>query len=224
MRLPAAFQSPFGLVPESCSGTTLGAYPAALRHGASLRFRLSENLFARNPQRARRRKRFSEPSEKAPLGTWERGTFASWVTRARFGQTHTGGNPNEFHLARRHHRKRPSQVQHRNDLTYTSFRLRVHGAYLDSHGAPYSYAEEHAVICVGKLDYFIRSIPRDEEIEVDGELRSRTHVLRVGGPLEIDVAYPRSEVVASTIRWLDLVLSRKAIDDTLIALYKPDPA
>jgi hypothetical protein len=111
-----------------------------------------------------------------------------------------------------------------NDLTYTSFRLRVHGSYLDSQGAPYSYAEEHTVICVGKLDYLIRAIPRDQMIEVDGELRSRIHVLRVGGPLEIDVAYPLSEVVADTIRWLDLTLSRTAADDSLIALYKPDPA
>jgi len=111
-----------------------------------------------------------------------------------------------------------------NDLTYTSFRLRVHGSYLDSKGDPYSYAEEHTVICVGKLDQFIRCIPRDQEIEIDGELRSRIHVLRIGGHVEIEVAYPRSEVVASSIRWLDLTLSRTAADDTLIALYKPDPA
>jgi hypothetical protein len=47
--------------------------PAALRVSASAYqppcgFRLSENLCAKNA------KRFSEPSEKAPLGTWERGT------------------------------------------------------------------------------------------------------------------------------------------------------
>ena len=40
----------------------------ARRHCAALLFRPSENLFAKNPQRARQRKRFSEPSEKAPLG------------------------------------------------------------------------------------------------------------------------------------------------------------
>jgi hypothetical protein len=111
-----------------------------------------------------------------------------------------------------------------NDLTYTSFRLRVHGAYLDSNGDSYSYAEEHTIICVGKLHHFIRAIPRDHEIEVDGELRSRIHVLRIGGPVAIEVSYPLSEVVATTIRWLDLTLSRTAADDSLIALYKPDPA
>ena len=111
-----------------------------------------------------------------------------------------------------------------NGLTYTSFRLRVHGSYLDSQDAPYSYAEEHTVICVGKLDYFIRAIPRDQVVEVDGELRSRIHVLRIGGPVEVEVAYPLSEVVASSIRWLDLTLSRTSADEVLIALYKPDPA
>ncbi len=111
-----------------------------------------------------------------------------------------------------------------NDLTYTSFRLLVHGRYLDSKGDEYSYDEQHTIICVGNLEHFIRAIPRDHDIEVDGEVRSRIHVLRIGGDVAIEVSYPFTEIVANTIRWLDLTLSRKAADDSLIALYKPDPA
>jgi hypothetical protein len=63
--------------------------PAALRVSASAYqppsgFRLSENLCAKNA------KRFSEPSEKAPLGTWERGTSR------RFAQECPEGNPGKY--------------------------------------------------------------------------------------------------------------------------------
>ncbi len=58
----------------------------ALRHGAALLrltppwgLRLSENLCATNA------KRFSEPSVKAPLGTWERCTLASLRARVSRG-------------------------------------------------------------------------------------------------------------------------------------------
>jgi hypothetical protein len=118
----------------------------------------------------------------------------------------------------------PAAFSAGDGLMYTSFRLRVHGSYLDSKEDPYSYAETHTVICVGKLDEFIRIIPRDDLIEVRGELRSRIHVLRIGGPIAIEVAYPFSEVVADSITWRDLTLARTGGNDTLIALYKPDPA
>ena len=63
--------------------------PAALRVSASAYqppcgFRLSENLCAKKA------KRFSEPSEKAPLGTWERGTSR------RFAQECPEGNPGKY--------------------------------------------------------------------------------------------------------------------------------
>jgi hypothetical protein len=61
----------------------------ALRHGAALLLRLSKNLFGKPPQRTRT-KRFSEPSAKAPLGTWERGTSR------RFAQECPEGNPGKY--------------------------------------------------------------------------------------------------------------------------------
>ena len=61
----------------------------ALRHGAALLLRLSENLFGKSPHRTRT-KRFSEPSAKAPLGTWERGTSR------RFAQECPEGNPGKY--------------------------------------------------------------------------------------------------------------------------------
>jgi hypothetical protein len=67
--------------------------PAARRVSASASppsgLRLSENLFDKPPQRARTR-RFSEPSVKAPLGTWERGTSR------RFAQECPEGNPGKY--------------------------------------------------------------------------------------------------------------------------------
>lgn len=118
----------------------------------------------------------------------------------------------------------PATFSAGDGLMYTSFRLRVHGSYLDSKDDPYSYADMHTVICIGKLDQFIRIIPRDDQIEVRGELRSRIHSLHVGGPIDIEVAYPFSEVVADSITWRDLTLARTGGYDILIALYKPDPA
>jgi len=109
-------------------------------------------------------------------------------------------------------------------LIYSSFRLRVHGAYLDHEGDSYSYDDEHTVICVGKLTEMLRILPRDEEIEVVGELRTRTHVYRIGEPININIAYPFSEVVADSITWRDLTLKRTAGENVLIALYDPDPA
>ncbi len=111
-----------------------------------------------------------------------------------------------------------------NDLTYTSFRLWVHGSYLDSKGDPYTYDEQHTVICLNTLAQFIRTIPEGQDIEVVGELRSRLHLLRIGGPVAIEVTYPLSEVVANTIRFRDRMVARTAIDDALIELYKPEPA
>jgi hypothetical protein len=111
-----------------------------------------------------------------------------------------------------------------NGLAYTHFRLRVQGSYLDPEGDAYFYSDEHTVICVGKLTEIIRIISRDEEIEVSGELRSRTHVLHIAGPIDINVSSPFSEVVADSIAWRDLTLKRTAGEDVLIALYEPDPA
>ena len=49
-------------------------------------------------------------------------------------------------------------VTHRADAgaMYTSFRLRVHGSYLDRNSDAYSYTETYTVICVGKPEQFIR--------------------------------------------------------------------
>ncbi len=64
--------------------------PAARRVSASASppygLRLSENLCAKNKSA----KRFSEPSVKAPLGTWERGTLR------RFAQECPEGNPGKY--------------------------------------------------------------------------------------------------------------------------------
>jgi hypothetical protein len=49
---------------------------AVLLRCAPFGFRLSESLFGKSPHRTRT-KRFSEPSEKARLRPWERGTLAS---------------------------------------------------------------------------------------------------------------------------------------------------
>lgn len=118
----------------------------------------------------------------------------------------------------------PTTFSIRNDLTYTSFHLRVHGSYLDSKGAPYTYDEQHTVICLNTLAQFIRMIPEGQDIEVVGELRSRIHLLRIGGPVAIEITYPRSEIVANTIRFRNRLVARTATDDALIALYKPEPA
>jgi hypothetical protein len=118
----------------------------------------------------------------------------------------------------------PTTANVGKDLAYTSFRLRVHGAYLNQEGDSYSYDDEHTVICVGKLTQMLRILPRDEEIEVTGELRTRTQVYRIGEPININIAYPFSEVVADSITWQDLTLKRAGGVDVLIALYDPDPA
>jgi len=61
----------------------------ALRHGAALLFRLSENLFGKAPHRTRT-KRFSEPSENAPLG------LGSGALSRRFAQECPEGNPGKY--------------------------------------------------------------------------------------------------------------------------------
>lgn len=109
-------------------------------------------------------------------------------------------------------------------VKYTSFRLRVHGSYLDSNSDAYTYTETYTVICIGEPKEFIRIIPRDQEIEVTGELRTRTHVIQVGGHITIEVAYPLPEVVVDSIKWHDVTVTRTEGNDMLVALYKPDPA
>ena len=79
------------------SVTRFGAIPApgglaVLLRYAPFGFRLSENLFG-HFRKERGKKRFSEPSEKARLRPWERGTLASLrarVSRGNFGQIQTG--------------------------------------------------------------------------------------------------------------------------------------
>ncbi len=116
----------------------------------------------------------------------------------------------------------PTTATAGNDLTYTSFRLRVHAAYLGDRDDAYTYVDEHTIICVGQLTDMLRILPRDEEINVGGELRTRIHVYRVGEPININLAYPFSEVVADSITWRDLTFKRTAGEDTLIALYRPE--
>jgi hypothetical protein len=70
-------------------GHSLWCLSRALRHGAALLLRLSEDLFDKPPHKTRT-KRFSEPSAKAPLGTWERGTSR------RFAQECPEGNPGKY--------------------------------------------------------------------------------------------------------------------------------
>jgi hypothetical protein len=108
-------------------------------------------------------------------------------------------------------------------LNYTSFRIRVHAAYLDDAGDAYTYVDEHTIICVGQLANMLDILPRDEEITIIGELRMRTHVYRIGEPININIAYPFSEVVANSITWRDLTIKRTAGEETLIAIYRPDP-
>jgi hypothetical protein len=110
-----------------------------------------------------------------------------------------------------------------NDHTYTSFRIRVHAAYLNETGDDYAYVDEHTIICVGQLKSILSILPRDEEITLVGELRTRTHVYRIGEPTNINIAYPFSEVVANSITWRDLTIKRTSGEDTLIAIYEPDP-
>ncbi len=110
-----------------------------------------------------------------------------------------------------------------NNLTYTSFQLRVHAVYLGGGDESYPYVEEHTIICVGQLTDMLRILPRDEAINVCGELRTRIHASRIGEPININIAYPFSEVVADSITWRNHTFRRVAGEDTLIALYKPDP-
>jgi len=74
--------------PPRSLASVLYPRPAARRVSASAMrpygLRLSENLCAKNA------KRFSEPSVKAPLGTWERGTSR------RFAQECPEGNPGKY--------------------------------------------------------------------------------------------------------------------------------
>ena len=118
----------------------------------------------------------------------------------------------------------PTTASIGQSLAYTSFRLRVHGAYLDKEGDSYSYADEHTVVCVGKLADTLRILPRDEEIEITGELRTRTHVYRIGEPINSNIAYPFSEVVSDSITWRELTRKRGGGEDVLMALYDSDPA
>ncbi|MFP5229509.1 MAG: single-stranded DNA-binding protein [Acidobacteriota bacterium] len=120
----------------------------------------------------------------------------------------------------------PATLRLSNGQAYSSFLLRVHGSYLDTDGDPYSYHDQHPVVCVGALDRFIHTVPPDAQIEVEGELRSRLHVLRMDGPVQIEVAYYRAEVVADSIRFNNHSVSRgeDGSDDALIALYTPEPA
>jgi hypothetical protein len=117
----------------------------------------------------------------------------------------------------------PTTATVRNGLTYTSFRLRVHAAYLGDGRDAYTYVDEHTIIAVGQLTDMLSILPRNEEISVGGELRTRIHVYRVGEPININLSYPFSEVVANSITWRDLIFKRTAGDDTLIALYRRDP-
>lgn len=107
-------------------------------------------------------------------------------------------------------------------LHCTSFRLWLHDRYLDSKGNEYFFDEEYSILCAGKLEHFIRAIPRGEQIEVEGQLRGRHIVLPVGGPIAVEVSYPR--IFADSIRWRDLTLERNGNNDVLIALCKLDPA
>jgi hypothetical protein len=120
----------------------------------------------------------------------------------------------------------PATFRIGNGQTYTTFLLRVHGSYLDEQGDPYSYFDQHTVVCVGAIERFIRAAQSDGQIEVVGELRSRLHILHLGGPVAIEVAYYRAEIVADSVRSNNRSVSRAEddSDSTLIALYKPDPA
>jgi hypothetical protein len=78
------------------SVTRFGAYPAPGGLAVLLRCALRVSAFRKSfrPFRKKRgKKRFSEPSEKARLRPWERGTLASLrarVSRGNFGQIQTG--------------------------------------------------------------------------------------------------------------------------------------
>jgi hypothetical protein len=75
--------------PCSPSVTRVGATPAPCGSCTALLFRLSENLFGKTPHRART-KRFSEPSENAPLG------LGSGAHSRRFAQECPEGNPGKY--------------------------------------------------------------------------------------------------------------------------------
>ncbi len=77
------------IFPCSPSVTRVGATPAPSGNCAALLFRLSENLFGKSPHRTRT-KRFSEPSEKAPLG------LGSGTHSRRFAQECPEGNPGKY--------------------------------------------------------------------------------------------------------------------------------
>ncbi len=108
--------------------------------------------------------------------------------------------------------------------TYTSFRLRVHSRYIDSIGEEFTRDDEYTVVCLNILGQFVHSILLGEQIEVVGELHTRTDFLRVRGPINIEVKYPCLEILANTITYQKRLVARIAPDDTVIELYQPDPA
>ena len=55
-------------------------------------------------------------------------------------------------------------------LNYTSFRIRVHAAYLDDAGDAYTYVDEHTIICVGQLEN-MRTLPAVAAAMANGSLR-----------------------------------------------------
>ncbi len=118
----------------------------------------------------------------------------------------------------------PATFDLEDNLRYTSFQLRVRGSYVDHNGDSHDYSDEHTIICLDRLADFVQSIPSQEDIEVVGELRNRTYGMFVGGDLTMTVSYQRSEIVAGTITFREVVVGRTEPDDVLIALYRPDPA
>jgi hypothetical protein len=69
--------------------TRFGAYPAPCGT-TRLCFFGFQKIFSARTRKKRGKQRFSEPSEKAPLGTWERGTSR------RFAQECPEGNPGKY--------------------------------------------------------------------------------------------------------------------------------
>jgi hypothetical protein len=77
------------IFPVFPSVTRFGAYPAPCGT-TRLCFFGFQKIFSARTRKKARKKRFSEPSEKAPLGTWERGTSR------RFAQECPEGNPGKY--------------------------------------------------------------------------------------------------------------------------------
>jgi single-strand DNA-binding protein len=169
-----------------------------------------QKIFSAIPQK-RGKKRFSEPSEKARLRPWERGTLASLrarVSRGQSGQIQTRRNKmalyeNNLKL-RGYVGKNAENFATKQQKTFTVLSLATKSGYKDKQTQQWvNHTEWHRIVAFGKPADYAKNLKKGDYVEIEGELRSTEFDAEVGeGKKKTTVKRRGWEVRASIVRKL----------------------